>query len=244
LDQIILTKVQAMAQKWYYAEGEQRRGPFSASQLRQLVVDGRVLPDTLVLKDGAQQWVAAGSIRALFPAAPPAAVPQGAGPDWAALDAPQQQYAPRRPVGSRVRTPPKRRVWPWLAAAAVMFLVMGMGVSLAIVGMGFRIPNLAGKGGQKGTNSPDTVPSASDLTKEEFREKLTSLRKPDGFKGYYLENDLLSAFGKPTRTQTMGELKYWYWQCRDGTVQVVVDWYGAMPKEKSKRVYLKEINDF
>jgi hypothetical protein len=67
-----------MAQSWYYAEGKRKRGPFSSSQLRQLVASGSVIPQTMVLKNGARRWVRASSIRGLFP------------PDWPLTSEPIQ----------------------------------------------------------------------------------------------------------------------------------------------------------
>jgi hypothetical protein len=55
-----------MAQRWYFAEGQQKLGPFAPSQLRQLVVTGRVQPTTMVLQEGTQCWVQADSIKGLF----------------------------------------------------------------------------------------------------------------------------------------------------------------------------------
>jgi WD40 repeat protein len=62
----LFTEVQTMAQNWYVAEGRHKLGPFSPSQLRQLVATGRVQPTTMVLREGTQRWVQSGSIKGLF----------------------------------------------------------------------------------------------------------------------------------------------------------------------------------
>ena len=58
-----------MAQNWYYAAGEQKLGPYSASQLRQLAATGQLRPTDMVWKEGMKQWAAAGSVKGLFPPA-------------------------------------------------------------------------------------------------------------------------------------------------------------------------------
>jgi hypothetical protein len=44
---------------WYYAEGNQQVGPLDGRQMGQLVQQGRILPDTLVWREGLPSWTAA-----------------------------------------------------------------------------------------------------------------------------------------------------------------------------------------
>jgi len=41
---------------WYYAEGRERRGPISASEIQQLIAAGSILPATLVWNDTMAEW--------------------------------------------------------------------------------------------------------------------------------------------------------------------------------------------
>jgi WD40 repeat protein len=82
-----------MPQNWYYAAGEQKLGPYSASQLRQLATTGQLRPTDMVWKEGMKQWAAAGSVKGLFPptadrppavASPPTSEPSPSAPAAAA----------------------------------------------------------------------------------------------------------------------------------------------------------------
>lgn len=55
--------------EWLYSRNGKTFGPLSAQQLRQLVVEMRIGPKDLVCRNGTDQWVAAGSLKGLFPAA-------------------------------------------------------------------------------------------------------------------------------------------------------------------------------
>jgi hypothetical protein len=55
--------------EWLYSRNGKTFGPLTAGQLRQLVSDQRLGPKDLVCRDGTNRWVAAGSLKGLFPAA-------------------------------------------------------------------------------------------------------------------------------------------------------------------------------
>lgn len=57
-----------MSAEWYYSVDGDRQGPVSAQELKKLVEDGTVKPADLVWKDGMGDWVAAKTIKGLFPA--------------------------------------------------------------------------------------------------------------------------------------------------------------------------------
>lgn len=42
--------------KWYYAEGDQKKGPFSAAEFARLIGAGTILPETLVWSKGMHGW--------------------------------------------------------------------------------------------------------------------------------------------------------------------------------------------
>jgi hypothetical protein len=60
-----------MASHWYYAHGEHKLGPFSASQLKELAAAGKILKTDTVWMEGVEKGAPAGKVRYLF-AAPPA----------------------------------------------------------------------------------------------------------------------------------------------------------------------------
>jgi hypothetical protein len=67
-----------MADRWYYAHGEDRKGPFSGQQMKDLASRGEILPTDTVWKEGVAQGALAGKVKNLFqPAHPP---PAGAAP--------------------------------------------------------------------------------------------------------------------------------------------------------------------
>lgn len=60
-----------MTNSWYYVTGNQRNGPVSDDQLRQLAASRRLRPDDLVWKDGMADWVEAQRVVGLFGSTPP-----------------------------------------------------------------------------------------------------------------------------------------------------------------------------
>jgi hypothetical protein len=96
----------------------------------------------------------------------------------------------------------------------------------------------------KGFEKPPV--NAMSMTKEEFRRTLRDI----GWHGVNLdsgsdqlsEEKLFAAVGKPMRTQTIGDSGYWYWQCKDATVQVVT---ANIPEPYAGgRVFIQSVNDF
>lgn len=57
-----------MANQWYYTKDEERQGPVSAEDLKQLVQDGELLPNDLIWKEGMEDWRPASQLKGLFPA--------------------------------------------------------------------------------------------------------------------------------------------------------------------------------
>ncbi len=54
-----------MNQDWYYAIGEDRQGPISLDELRQLAFDGTLRPSDLVWNETMSDWREAGQVREL-----------------------------------------------------------------------------------------------------------------------------------------------------------------------------------
>jgi hypothetical protein len=55
-----------MAEQWYYTQNDQRFGPVSGGELKQLAMSGQLQPSDLVWKEGLPEWKAAKSFPALF----------------------------------------------------------------------------------------------------------------------------------------------------------------------------------
>jgi len=56
----------SVAQVWYYRQMDETVGPLSPSEFREHATDGRINPDTLVTRDGTDNWVSASRIKGLF----------------------------------------------------------------------------------------------------------------------------------------------------------------------------------
>lgn len=65
---------------WYWCNGEDRHGPATPQELRELVRQGRITSASLLWKQGLPQWTPATSLRGLFPEAGPA-IPETCNPD-------------------------------------------------------------------------------------------------------------------------------------------------------------------
>ena len=74
------------------------------------------------------------------------------------------------------------------------------------------------------------------MAKQEFRAKVMSFKainggrqwdgvnRDDGLTGlFFFSKDFYEAFGKPTRTETVGDRAFWYLGRTDGVVQVILD---------------------
>jgi hypothetical protein len=53
--------------RWYHLQGEDQHGPITLDEIRRLVVDGQVAPDTFVWADGMPDWLPARQVPALTP---------------------------------------------------------------------------------------------------------------------------------------------------------------------------------
>jgi HEAT repeat protein len=51
---------------WYYGDGEQRHGPVSMNELRELASSGKIQPTDLVWSRGMAEWTAASEVKGLF----------------------------------------------------------------------------------------------------------------------------------------------------------------------------------
>jgi hypothetical protein len=56
--------------QWYYASGEERKGPVSSAVLKTLATSGQLGPEDLVWREGMSDWTAARLLRGLFSGSP------------------------------------------------------------------------------------------------------------------------------------------------------------------------------
>ena len=148
-----------------------------------------------------------------------------------------------------------------LGAASV-----GTGLLLCVLSLGCS-GGTTGKAEAPGATTPqsggqaDKTPPASkaaSLTRDDFRAKVKTFKvynSPDPKSRWsgrniddlsamgwmFARSDFEQAFGKPTKTQTIGRNTFWYWTCQDGTVQVILSSGWA---DSDDRVTLVAINDY
>jgi WD40 repeat protein len=72
-------------ERWYYARGKQKLGPFSFTQLAGLALGGQIQPDSMVLSEGMKKWIKASEVPCLFPNSPPVATSHELGVPLATL---------------------------------------------------------------------------------------------------------------------------------------------------------------
>lgn len=53
--------------RWYHLQGETQHGPTGLEEVRELVLDGTIGPDTYVWADGMPDWLPARQVPALTP---------------------------------------------------------------------------------------------------------------------------------------------------------------------------------
>lgn len=53
--------------RWYRLEGREQHGPVGVEEMRRLVLDGTVTPETYVWADGMPDWLPAREVPALVP---------------------------------------------------------------------------------------------------------------------------------------------------------------------------------
>jgi hypothetical protein len=61
------TEGRTMSQEWYYAKGDQKKGPITSQELTALAKSGELKPPDLVWTEGMADWEQAGSVSGLFP---------------------------------------------------------------------------------------------------------------------------------------------------------------------------------
>jgi len=132
---------QAEVSEWRIAVKGEQRGPYSLEQVRTMLAEGRLPPDTLVWKPGMANWAPVGSVAEL-------AAPAGRGP--APSPSPSPVSLPTAPSQSggfgdvltfrKMITPTIIQIIFWLGVVACLISGLGTMVSLPF-GLGV-IPGL------------------------------------------------------------------------------------------------------
>jgi hypothetical protein len=90
------------------------------------------------------------------------------------------------------------------------------------------------------------VVSSKGLLKEEFRQKFVTLSgRREG--GVVDEIKLYDLLGRPNRVQTVELTSYWYWVCKDGTMQLVIHGYKNLDTEAKRgkgQLVVEQVNDY
>jgi GYF domain 2 len=95
-----------MADRWYYGRDEQRLGPFTPRQFKDLVDAGQIQPTDTVWKEGFADGVPAGKVKGLFDPLPAPGSAADAGAVSTAQASPAEDEAPAE------ETPPPARPRP------------------------------------------------------------------------------------------------------------------------------------
>lgn len=95
---------------WYFADGDEERGPVTEGQIRTLIGTGNLKPDDLVWKEGMDDWAPADEIPGLFESEPPAPPLETPTNDTAADEKPTEEEEepsekPETPKVTRPRRP-------------------------------------------------------------------------------------------------------------------------------------------
>lgn len=150
-----------MAAKWFYSNSGQPVGPMTSQQLKSLVGEGTIRPDTPVIKEGMQEWIPAEQVEGLFaaapappdaPQAPPVPAPQVAPPQAPDGGASVSQVAPAAPGGRTSNT----GLIIGASVAGGLLLLVGS------VAVGFMVASQSGQNAGSGGSSGETRPLTGD----------------------------------------------------------------------------------
>ncbi len=120
--------------QWFYGVGGEQRGPVSMEQLKSLLAEGSLSPETVVWREGMGSWLPISQVPELAPAVPSAQVPPPALPPPASAPAPH---------AARLAASPQRleRKRPWsLTLLGILWLLVGALMTVVGAGLIFAVP--------------------------------------------------------------------------------------------------------
>lgn len=101
---------------WWYAKGDKRFGPHTASELKAIAASGQLLSNDMVWKEGLDNWLQASSVTGLIPNGDAAAPPPP--PTSATMPPPSAHPEPQKK--STVT-----KIGPWIGAIVLALIVRG-----------------------------------------------------------------------------------------------------------------------
>lgn len=138
------------------------------------------------------------------------------------------------------QTEPRRRRSVLLFCIGGLVIGLGLGTVATLMlsgGRGHGPANQQSRSTPENAAGPvvNAASKAARMSRQDFRQTVRSFKsinggrqwdginQDDGLTGlFFFSKDFHDAFGKPIRTETIGDRAYWYWQCADGVVQVVL----------------------
>ena len=98
----------------------------------------------------------------------------------------------------------------------------------------------------------DPAANSKELTKREFRDMLKQLGWSGlndlrgGIQATIPEEKLYKQVGRPTNSQTVGNMQFLYWNCKDGRIQLVRQSSFGQPAKGKEfgTIYLSAVNDY
>jgi hypothetical protein len=102
---------------WWYAKGDKRFGPHTASELKAIAASGQLLANDMVWKEGLEKWLQASSVTGLIPNGEATSSPAPA-PGSSPVPPPSTKPEPRK----KSRVP---KIALWIGAIVVALIVRG-----------------------------------------------------------------------------------------------------------------------
>jgi hypothetical protein len=93
-----------MADQWYYGGAENKQGPFTGQQMRDMAAAGTIRPTDTIWKEGMAQGVPAQRVKNLFPTASPSVASAPASASTPATEPPPASSAPPMQTGTAIAT--------------------------------------------------------------------------------------------------------------------------------------------
>lgn len=253
------------AGEWYFRNANGVKGPLTEGKLRDLLKDA---DETSEVRQGNSQWVRAFIAKARFedldrngiylrskdkifgPFVKTRAddlqkdhperfdaVKEGAHGEWKPLTS-KHMPPPLPPASTKYHASHSKRFGKhWKIKLAVFglwsFGMMLLGARVSKLDIGILTPLI---------NAPSI--DSRKLSKSEFQQRLRTIGL-----GAKKLSIIYEQVGKPSRTQNIGTDSYWYWDCKDGTMQLVL--HKPLPnrgpivgKEGAEYVTILAVNDY
>jgi DNA-directed RNA polymerase subunit RPC12/RpoP len=142
-----------------------------------------------------------------------------------------------RTASQRTASPPKK------SGGKKIPIIIAVIIAVSVIA---HIGGSFGKSG--GTSSSDTrrsvLPISGRMSKEQWWNKLedNKLKFPGNRAVMNVQKeDFIRIMGKPNRTQSVGEQTFWYYDCSDGQIQMVISGWVL---ERDGKIFADTINEY